>query len=115
LLVAITILPTAARYWMHQLPPELGQHALWDRLADRIIDLTGTQPRRLGWIGGLMAGSVLFTVLLWPESNYLPPVKRDTVDSFLFFPPGTNIETADREIAQLTGHTRLLPVVFPRR
>lgn len=101
LLVAITILPTAARYWMHQLPPELGQHALWDRLADRIIDLTGTQPRRLGWIGGLMAGSVLFTVLLWPESNYLPPVKRDTVDSFLFFPPGTNIETADREIAQL--------------
>jgi multidrug efflux pump subunit AcrB len=48
-----------------------------------------------------MAGSVLFTVLLWPESNYLPPVKRDTVDSFLFFPPGTNIETADREIAQL--------------
>jgi multidrug efflux pump subunit AcrB len=104
LLVAITILPTAARYWMHQLPPELGQHALWDRLADRIIDLTGTQPRRLGWIGGLMAGSVLFTVLLWPESNYLPPVKRDTVDSFLFFPPGTNIETADREIPAIRDY-----------
>ena len=81
--------------------PQRGQGALWDRLADRIIELTGTQGRRLGWIGGLMAGSVLFTVLLWPESNYLPPVKRDTVDSFLFFPPGTNIETADREIAQL--------------
>jgi multidrug efflux pump subunit AcrB len=48
-----------------------------------------------------MTGSVLFTVLLWPESNYLPPVKRDTVDSFLFFPPGTNIETTDEEIAQL--------------
>jgi multidrug efflux pump subunit AcrB len=101
LLVAITILPTLSRYWMHRLPPEHGQHALWDRLADRIIDLTSTQARRLGWIGGLMAGSVLFTVLLWPESNYLPPVKRDTVDSFLFFPPGTNIETADREVAQL--------------
>ena len=48
-----------------------------------------------------MATSVLFSALLWPESNYLPPVKRDTVDSFLFFPPGTNIETADREIAQV--------------
>ena len=48
-----------------------------------------------------MAGSVVFTLLLWPESNYLPPVKRDTVDSFLFFPPGTNIDTTDREIAQL--------------
>jgi multidrug efflux pump subunit AcrB len=101
LLVAITILPTASRYWMRHLPPDHGGASRWDRLADRIIGLTGTQARRLGWIGGLMTGSVLFTVLLWPESNYLPPVKRDTVDSFLFFPPGTNIETADREIAQL--------------
>jgi len=101
LLVAITILPTASRHWMHHLPPKPDENSLWYRLADRIIDLTGTQTRRLGWIVGLMAGSVLFTVLLWPESNYLPPVKRDTVDSFLFFPPGTNVETADREIAQL--------------
>jgi multidrug efflux pump subunit AcrB len=101
LLVAITILPTASRYWMRHLPPEHDDTSRWDRIADRIIELTGTQTRRLSWIGGLMAGSVLFTVLLWPESNYLPPVKRDTVDSFLFFPPGTNIETADREIAQL--------------
>ncbi|RZV36773.1 MAG: efflux RND transporter permease subunit [Chromatiales bacterium] len=101
LLVAITILPTASRYWMKELPTQPGQYWLWDRLADRIIELTATQTRRFGWIVGLMAGSVMFTVLLWPESNYLPPVKRDTVDSFLFFPPGTNVETADREIAQL--------------
>lgn len=101
LLVAITILPTAARYWMRQLPTDHKEETAWDRLADRIVGLTDSQPKRIGWIGGLMAGSVLFTVLLWPESNYLPPVKRDTVDSFLFFPPGTNVETADREIAQL--------------
>ena len=101
LLVAITILPTAARYWMRELPAKSIQHQRWDGLADRIVELTGTQTRRVGWIAGLMAGSVLLTVLLWPESNYLPPVKRDTVDSFLFFPPGTNVETADREIAQL--------------
>ena len=101
LLVAITILPTASRFWLKKLPAQPGQHQLWNRLADRIIDLTATQTRRLGWIAGLMASSVLLTMLLWPESNYLPPVKRDTVDSFLFFPPGTNVETADREIAQL--------------
>ena len=101
LLVAITILPTAARYWMRSLPPDHGQQRTWDRLADRIIALTGTRPRQVSWVVGLMAGSVIFTVLLWPESNYLPPVKRDTVDSFLFFPPGTNVDTTDREIAQL--------------
>ena len=101
LLVAITILPTAARNWMRQLPPEPKDDQRWDRLADRIIGLTDTQPKRLGWVAGLMAGSILLTVLLWPESNYLPPVKRDTVDTFMFFPPGTNVDTADREIAQL--------------
>ena len=101
LLVAITILPTTARYWMRKLPPAPPEHSAWDRLADRLIVLTNTQTRRLGWIGGLMAGSILLTIALWPESNYLPPVKRDTVDTFLFFPPGTNVDTSDREIAQL--------------
>ncbi len=101
LVVAITILPTTARYWMRELPPAPKDDSAWDRLADTLIRLTNTQSRRLGWVGGLMAGSVLLTIALWPESNYLPPVKRDTVDSFLFFPPGTNVDTADREIAQL--------------
>ena len=101
LLVAITILPTTARFWMRRLPPTQKGEKAWDRLAALIIRLTGTQVRRLGWIVGLMVGSIGLTILLWPESNYLPPVKRDTVDTFLFFPPGTNVETADREIAQL--------------
>ncbi|MEO1202635.1 MAG: efflux RND transporter permease subunit [Pseudomonadota bacterium] len=101
LLVAITILPTASRYWLKRLPPKPDDTARWDRMADRIVDLTGTQGRRIAWIGGLMLSSIVFTILLWPESNYLPPVKRDTVDTFMFFPPGTNVETADREIAQL--------------
>ncbi|MEO1079719.1 MAG: efflux RND transporter permease subunit [Pseudomonadota bacterium] len=101
LLVAITILPTAARNWMRALPPAPKNANTWDRLADRLVGLTDSQPKRFGWIGGLMIGSLALTVLLWPESNYLPPVKRDTVDSFLFFPPGTNVDTSDREIAQL--------------
>ena len=108
LLVAITILPTTARFWMRRLPAAPGAGSAWDRLADRLMQLTNSRNRRLGWIGSLMAGSILVTVALWPESNYLPPVKRDTVDSFLFFPPGTNVDTADREIAQLLQQ-RLAP------
>ena len=108
LLVAITILPTTARYWMRHLPAMSEAGSTWDHLADTLMSLTNSRGRRLGWIGGLMAGSILLTVSLWPESNYLPPVKRDTVDSFLFFPPGTNVDTADREIAQLLQQ-RLAP------
>ena len=108
LLVAVTILPTAARYWMRELPRKPIESSVWDNLADRLVALTGTQSKRYGWIGGLMVSSILLVVLLWPESNYLPPVKRDTVDAFLFFPPGTNVDTADREIAQLMN-ARLEP------
>ncbi len=108
LLVAITILPTAARYLMRKLPPETVDETVWDRIADRIVDLTGTRNRRIGWIAGLMTGSIVFTILLWPESNYLPPVQRDTIDTFMFFPPSMNIETSDAEIAQ-TVIERLAP------
>ncbi|MGI9238661.1 MAG: efflux RND transporter permease subunit [Woeseiaceae bacterium] len=108
LLVAITILPTTARYWMRKTPHESIEGAAWDRLADKLMHLTRSRSRQVGWVVGLMAGSVFLTITLWPESNYLPPVKRDTVDSFLFFPPGTNVDTADREIAQLLNH-RLEP------
>ncbi|MGI9233222.1 MAG: efflux RND transporter permease subunit [Woeseiaceae bacterium] len=101
LLVAITILPTTARYWMRKTPHEPKEGAAWDRLADKLMHLTSSRSRQVGWVVGLMAGSVFLTIALWPESNYLPPVKRDTVDSFLFFPPGTNVDTADREIAQV--------------
>ncbi|MGB5258519.1 MAG: efflux RND transporter permease subunit [Woeseiaceae bacterium] len=108
LLVAITILPTGARYWMRELPEESRQGAVWDRIAEKLMELTRTRRRQAAWVASLMLGSMLVTVVLWPESNYLPPVKRDTVDSFLFFPPGTNIETADREIAQVLAR-RLAP------
>ena len=108
LLVAVTILPTAARYWMRKTPHEAMGGAAWDRMADKLMELTSSRGRQVGWVVGLMAGSIVLTVALWPESNYLPPVKRDTVDSFLFFPPGTNVDTADREIAQVLAE-RLEP------
>lgn len=103
LLVAVTILPTTARFWMRKLPePEKGE-TVWDRMSDGLMRATNRPFKQIGWIAGLMAGSIALTIMLWPQSNYLPPVKRDTVDSFLFFPPGTNVETADTEIAKVIG------------
>ena len=108
LFVAVTILPTSARYWMQQLPtPEQGE-TVWDRMTDRLMRLTNSNRKRIAWVIGLILISVTTTIQLWPQSNYLPPVKRDTVDSFIFFPPGTNVETADKEIAQVINK-RLQP------
>jgi len=101
LLVAITILPTAARYWLRHLPEPVAHNPVWNNLADKLMAMTNSQFKRLSWVTGLILFSISISILLWPTSNYLPPVKRDTVDSFLFFPPGTNVKTADKEIAQV--------------
>lgn len=101
LLVAVTVLPTMARFWMRTLPEDNEGGSVWDRFGDTLMTLTNTTTRRIAWVAGLITLSVGLVVVFIPQLNYLPPVKRDTVDSFLFFPPGTNVETADKEIAQL--------------
>lgn len=101
LVVAITILPTAARYWLRKLPQNTIQNTRWDGMADFLMDLTNSKAKQISWISGLILVSISGSLILWPSSNYMPPVKRDTVDSFLFFPPGSNVKTADKEIAQV--------------
>ncbi|MCP4412908.1 MAG: efflux RND transporter permease subunit [Gammaproteobacteria bacterium] len=108
LLVAITILPSAARYWLRELPVPVEQDSNWDKLADWLMMLTNNQTKRLFWVFGLITFSISVSVLFWPSSNYLPPLKRDTVDSFLFFPPGTNTNNANKEMVKLIDE-RLQP------
>jgi len=108
LLVAITILPTAARYWLRQLPIAAQGPTRWDNFAGYLMKITDSHFKQVGWVAGLIVFSISASVLLWPSSNYMPPVKRDTVDSFLFFPPGSNVKTADKEIAQVIDQ-RLQP------
>ncbi|WP_144394432.1 efflux RND transporter permease subunit [Pleionea sediminis] len=108
LLVAVTILPTSARYWMRALPQQSKDKSIWDSMANRLMTITNTSLKRWAWVGALISIPIALTLLLWPSSNYLPPVKRDTIDSFLFFPPGTNVKTADKEIAKVID-ARLQP------
>jgi len=101
LLVAVTVLPTMARFWMRSLPEKEEGETVWDRMAGSLVRLTDNTTKQLTFSVGLFALSIGLFFLLLPQLNYLPPVQRDTVDSFLFFPPGTNVETADKEIAQV--------------
>lgn len=101
LIVAMTVLPTMARFWMRQLPDPEGIKTVWEHLSDKLVALTDNNYKRSGWILGLIGASFTLFFLLMPQLDYMPPVKRDTVDSFLFFPPGTNVATADSEIAQV--------------
>ncbi|MFT5372887.1 MAG: multidrug efflux pump subunit AcrB, partial [Lysobacterales bacterium] len=70
----------------------------WAKLSSRLMSFSSTGKRRILLITSLVTIPVLITWLLFPQLDYLPPVKRDAVDAFLQFPPGSNTETNESEI-----------------
>ena len=103
LIVAVTLLPTGARYFVKNAPPEKQRKrpALTTRLADFIINLTSSNKRRIAIIGTLTVAPIALAFLLWPQLNYLPPVKRDAVDGFVNFPSGASAEMIRKEWAEI--------------
>ncbi|MAW80341.1 MAG: acriflavine resistance protein B [Parvularcula sp.] len=102
LVVAVTLLPTGARYFIKK---DAGGKNHGEktaaRLADFIVRLTSSRNRRLGIIGGLTIVPIAVAFLLWPQLNYLPPVKRDAVDAFVSFPSGASADMIKKEWAEV--------------
>ena len=70
----------------------------WSKLAHTLMKASSTRVRRTLLIITLVSAPLVVTWAIFPQLDYLPPVKRDAVDAFLQFPPGNNIETNEREI-----------------
>ncbi|MCB1589195.1 MAG: efflux RND transporter permease subunit, partial [Xanthomonadales bacterium] len=91
MLVALTVLPTAARLLLRDQSDagsaQAGGNLPTERVVNTVMALTGTPRRRWAWIGGLIGGGALLTWALLPSLDYLPPVKRDAVDVFVNPPP----------------------------
>lgn len=101
LIVAVTVLPTGARKWLAHMQAGHDDGHHMDKIANGLMALTRTQTRRLLLITALIGGPLTATYFLWPQVNYLPPVKRDAVDAFVSFPSGANIDTIRREFAEV--------------
>jgi len=101
LLVAVTVLPAAAKRWLSDIRLTDDHAGIWNRLAGRLVTLTGTPGRRWTLIGGLMAVPIATSWMLMPQLDYLPPVKRDAVDAFFNFPPGANTDLIEDEIIDI--------------
>ena len=101
LIVAVTVLPVAAKHWLKKMPENRGAGERARQLAGRLMVLTSTPGRRGALTLGLIAGALGISWALIPNLNYLPPVKRDAVDAMIMLPSGTNTDTVDREIAQV--------------
>ncbi|WP_300529883.1 efflux RND transporter permease subunit [Maricaulis sp.] len=99
MIVAVTILPVAAKYLIRD-RKQLTAQPMMSAVAESILKLTDRRSIRLGLIGGLIAVPMGLTWAMLPDMDYLPPVKRDAVDAFWIFPPGTSLDWIETEVAQ---------------
>lgn len=100
--VAILVLPVAARLFLNAPKGSQSPHnRFWRQLPQGIMRLTATARRRFAAITLLIVGPALLSWMLWPQLNYLPPVKRDAVDGFISFPSGASKNLVREEVAEV--------------
>lgn len=98
MIVAVTILPVAVKHLVRDRKTGTRQ-PIMNAIADGVLKLTDRRAVKLGLITGLIAIPLALTFVLRPPMDYLPPVKRDAVDVFFGFPPGSTMDWIDSEVA----------------
>ena len=102
LLIALFILPAGAAFFLKEASQDAAKiTAHWDTMVERLMSVTDSAKKRGAWIAGLTIIPLLIGALLWPQLNYLPPVKRDAVDAFISFPSGASTEVVKKEFAEV--------------
>ncbi len=114
LVLAVTVIPTAARGWLGRGALRDPHGSRWDALARGIVRATDTPARRAAWILGLLAAAGAGTWALLPKADYLPEGNRNLVFAFILPPPGTNIDTLEREMGQVVAE-RMAPYLAGER
>ena len=101
LLVAVTVLPTAAANLVKSGAIEDVHGRWWQWITSHIMTWTGTPKRRRIWITGLIVVPVILLLALKPPADYLPEGKRNFIFGFMLSPPGLGVETAKREVMEV--------------
>ena len=98
MVVAVTILPVVTKYWVRDRKVQTRQ-VLLGKVADFVMMISDSPRRRLGVAAILISIPLALTWFMRPAMDYLPPVKRDAVDAFMMFPPGSNLDWVEEEVA----------------
>ncbi|MGD2129473.1 MAG: efflux RND transporter permease subunit [Lysobacterales bacterium] len=108
LLVAVTVLPTAAANWIRGEAIDDHHRHWWRWVTSHIMTWTDTPRRRWTWVGALTVTPILVGLLLLPSADYLPEGQRNFVEGFMVTPPGMGTQTAREELVEVID-ARLLP------
>ncbi len=109
-LVALFLLPAGAATLIRP-QANVGGHDRWQKVSELLMRITDSNRKRAAWIAGLTIIPMVAGFLLWPQLNYLPPVKRDAVDAFVSFPSGASPAVVREEFAEVVVE-RLQPYML---
>ncbi len=98
LIIAITVLPTASRYWLREMKNSDKHAHWWEAITEKIMALTDGRRHRAAWITGLIVLPLLIIVLAIPSASYMPKGNRNLVFAFILPPPGANTDTLEKEM-----------------
>lgn len=100
-LLAYFVAPVALYYLLRIDEKQLQQQKTfdWNITARKIVGIGNSQLRR--WSIGTIIPvvTVILSFLIVPDFDYLPPLKRNTVDAFITIPTGVSMQYAEQELA----------------
>jgi len=108
MLVAVTVLPTAAAHWIKGEAIDDHHRSWWRWVTSHIMSWTDTPRRRWTWVTALTVLPALVTLALVPPADYLPEGKRNFIFGFMVTPPGIGTQTAGEEMIDVIDQ-RLVP------
>ncbi|GLX78780.1 acriflavine resistance protein B [Thalassotalea insulae] len=108
LLIAVTVLPTAARRLLSQVSEEDPHQHWWSNITKGIMHITSTPTKRASWVFGLMLFSFIGSYLMFPKVDYLPKGNQNSFNAFLLPPPGQSYPAARFEMSDEINR-RLMP------
>jgi multidrug efflux pump subunit AcrB len=99
LLIAVTVLPTAARKLLTKVSEEDPHAHWWRNITKGIMRITSSPAKRYSWIFGLMFISFGGSWALFPEVDYLPKGNQNQFQAFILPPPGLSYPAARFEMS----------------
>ena len=110
LVVAIMLLPAATNNLLKNVRINDPHEHWWEAITNTVMRWTNTPKKRGLLIVGLILSPVLITFLLWMKPDYLPEGNRNLVFAFILPPPGSNVETLEKELGQVIAE-RMRPYI----
>ena len=103
MLVAVTVLPTAASNWIKGAAIDDHHQHWWRWVTDHIMSWTETQRKRWIWVASLTVIPIVLALSLIPPADYLPEGKRNFFFGVMITAPGLGMETAREELVGIVA------------